>query len=140
MHARRPRSPAPPRPPALAWALVAALVGCGSPALIPNEPPPFGAGDTGGRADTAALDAWPCSAATPGNTHTLRMRNDRASTVALLWVDPSCAEIPYAVLQPGVPYEQLTGDGHVWLFRDSVSDEVLRWIRMNDPVEEVTLQ
>ncbi len=118
------------------------LLGCGEPAVIPEELQLDSAAASDGGADdasdSASLDDWPCSSTNPGNTHTLRVQNNTEGVIDVIWVDPSCVEARYAELQPGVGYDQITGEGHVWLFRDGPTQEVLGWIRINEPLEEVT--
>jgi hypothetical protein len=119
------------------------LLGCGEPAVIPDElqldsAAPGDGADGADGTDGAALDDWPCSEATPGNTHTLRVQNNAAGVIDVLWVDSGCVETRYVELQPGAAHDQLTGDGHVWLFRDGPTQEVLGWIQVNETFEEVT--
>jgi len=42
-------------------------------------------------------------------------------------------------VQPSSAYDQTTGDGHVWLFRDGPTQEVLAWVQVDETVEEVIL-
>jgi hypothetical protein len=112
--------------------LLLPLLGCGEPAVIPEElqldsAAAFDGGDGAGGGDDANLDEWPCSAATPGE-----------GVIDVIWVDPSCVETRYAELQPGAGYDQISGERHVWLFRDGPTQEVLGWIRITETLEEVT--
>lgn len=123
--------------------LLLPLLGCGEPAVIPEELQLDSAaasdgGDGDGGGDGANLDDWPCSAATPGSTHTLRVQNNTEGVIDVIWVDPSCVETRYAELQPGAGYDQISGERHVWLFRDGPTQEVLGWIRITETLEEVT--
>jgi hypothetical protein len=127
--------------------LLGPLLGCGEPAVIPNElqldsaAASDGADGTGGAdgTDGAGVDDWPCSASSPGSTHSLHVQNNTAGAVSVIWVDTTCVEVPYAELAPGGAHDQTTGLGHVWLFRDVATQAPLAWIEMVEAYEEVTL-
>ncbi len=129
---------------AAALLLPLSVLGCGEPAVIPNELQLDSAGladgaDGSDGADGAGVDDWPCSASSPGSTHSLRVQNNTAGAVSVIWVDTTCAEVPYAEVAPGAAHDQTTGLGHVWLFRDVATTEPLGWIQMDEAFEEVTL-
>ena len=121
------------------------LLGCGEPAVIPTELQldsaalADGSDGADGAGDGAAVDDWPCSASSPGSTHSLHVQNNTEGAVSVIWVDTTCAEVPYAEVAPGAAHDQTTGLGHVWLFRDVATQAPLGWIEMVEAYEEVTL-
>lgn len=140
-------SPAAP----LLLSLLGPLLGCGEPAVIPHElqldsaalgdgaDGADGSADGTDGTDGAGVDDWPCSASSPGSTHSLHVQNNTEGAVSVIWVDTTCVEVPYAELAPGGAHDQTTGLGHVWLFRDVATTEPLGWIQMDEAYEEVTL-
>lgn len=120
---RRRRPPGLParglRPPALPLAWLA--LGCGEPAYLPEEPPPFDSaalgldgGDGAGDGGEPALD---CSAATNGNTDQLLVQSALDRTAAIFWRDFDCVEVQYGEVLAGGEWQVTTGAGHVWVFR-----------------------
>jgi hypothetical protein len=102
-------------------------LGCGNPAYLPEEPPPFDSADLGadGAADGAGDGAsdggeasMGCSAATPGNTDQLIVQSGLDRDAEVYWVDFDCVEQPYGVVVAGGVWQVTTGGGHVWAFRE----------------------
>ncbi len=100
--------------------------GCGEPAYLPEEPPPFdsaalgldgdggGTGDGAGDGGEASLD---CSAATDGSTDQLLVQSALDRTAAIFWKGFDCVEVQYGEVLAGGEWQVTTGAGHVWVFR-----------------------
>ena len=116
------RAPTPLCRPPQGLAALALALGCGSPAYLPDEPPPFDSAAAGldGGADGGepALD---CSAATDGSTDQLLVESALDRTAAIFWKGFDCAELRYGDVQPGGAWQVTTGAGHVWVFREADS-------------------
>jgi len=79
---------------------------------------------TGGSYQTYGPDAGLCSPGGTGNIN-FDIFDDRSDAIDLLWVDGTCTERAYGVIQPGQNQNQMTYIGHVWRVRDDVTKALL---------------
>ncbi len=79
---------------------------------------------TGGSSQTYGPDAGVCSV-TSGPGINFDIVNDRSAAIQLFWVNFSCGEQSYGIIQSGGMQNQMTYVGHVWRVRDNATQVLL---------------
>lgn len=79
---------------------------------------------TGGSYTTYGPDAGVCSG-NSGMGINFDIVNDRSAAIQIFWVNFSCGEQSYGVIQSGGMQNQMTYVGHVWRVRDNATQVLL---------------